>query len=388
MVRAGRSVAVFDRQNPGEGASSRNGGITSGNIRLDHATLLRKFGEKRTLAIEAEGKRAREYLYHMLRQEGIDCDFQPVGRFAGAIGTQEYEDLARNAEKLRRTLGIEAYAVPQTEQDGFIGSDFFRGGSVRMDIGGLHPAKFIAELLRVAQAAGVTVHSNTAVEGVRRDGTGFEMVIPRGKVRARQVVICTNGYTDGSDRWLRRRLVPVRSRMIATEVLSKELMAKLMPRRMMMSDTRILGFYFRPSPDGKRILFGGRDGSNLDDPAKPTSYLRANLLSIFPELEQTAVTHSWFGYVAMHRDMIPRIFTHEGLVYATGFCGSGVVWAPWIGRRAAEKLLGRESEASAFDFRAPRPIPLYSGKPWFMPAFMAMYKARDRKKMRRAGRTD
>lgn len=388
LTRAGRSVAVFDRLNPGEGASSRNGGITSGNIRLDHGTLLRKFGEKRTLAIEAEGKRAREYLYHMLGEEGIECDFQPVGRFSGAIGPHEYDDLARNAEKLHRTLGIEAFAVPQAEQRGFIGSDFFRGGSVRMDIGGLHPAKFIAELLRVAQAAGVTVHSNTAVLGISRDGGGFDVSTARGVVRARQVLVCTNGYTDGSDPWLRRRLVPVRSRIIATEELSQDLMAKLMPRRMMLSDTRVLGFYFRPSPDGKRILFGGRDGTSLEDPTQPTSYLRANLLSIFPELAQTALTHSWFGYVAMHRDMIPRIFTRNGLVYATGFCGSGVVWAPWIGRKAAEKLLGKDAEASAFDFRAPRSIPLYAGKPWFMPAFMAMYKAQDRKKMRRAGRED
>ena len=29
--------------------------------------------------------------------------------------------------------------------------------------------------------------------------------------------------------------------------------------------------------------------------------------------------------------MIPRIFEKNGVVYATGFCGSGVVWAPWVG---------------------------------------------------------
>ncbi|SIT16486.1 NAD(P)/FAD-dependent oxidoreductase [Paracoccus saliphilus] len=387
LVRAGRSVAVFDRQHPGEGASSRNGGITSGSIRPDHQTLLRKFGEARTMAIEREGKLAREHLYSFLKEEGIECDFQLSGRFGGAIGPQDYEQMSRNAEKLRRDLGIEAYAVPQAEQHDYIGTDFFRGGVVRMDIGGLHPAKFISELLRVAQAAGVVIHSDTAATNIDRDGREFIVRTSRGHVRARQVLVCTNGYTDEANPWLRRRLVPVRSRIIATEELSTELMARLMPRQMMLGDTRTLGFYFRPSPDGKRILFGGRDGTYNDDPSKPVAYLHGNLLEIFPELQGTRISHTWFGNVAMHRDMIPRIFTRDEIVYATGFCGSGVVWAPWIGRWAALKLLGKEQDnPSAFDFRAPASIPFYRGKPWFMPLFMALYKARDRKKMRREGR--
>ena len=160
-----------------------------------------------------------------------------------------------------------------------------------------------------------------------------------------------------------------------------------MPRRMMLKDTRTLGSNFRPSPDGTRILFGGRDGTTLEDPTKPVAYLRRNLLDLFPELEPYSVSHTWYGKVAMHRDMIPRIFENKGLLYATGFCGSGVVWAPWIGRKAAQKLLGNTNEApSAFDFQPPAAIPFYNGKPWFMPFFMLKYRMDDRAKLRRAGR--
>lgn len=387
LARAGRSVAVFDKQHPGEGASSRNGGITSGNIRLDHATLVRKFGDDRANAITLEGKEARQHLYDLLESEGMDCDFKLVGRFGGALGPQDYDRLARHADHLERTLGIEAYAVPHSEQHKYIGTDFFRGGNIRMDIGGLHPAKFIAELLRVAQTAGVVVHSDMAVENIEQNVDGFTLKTEQGEVKARQVLVCTNGYTDGATPWLQRRIVPVRSRIIATEPLPPELMDKLMPRRMMLNDTRTLGFYFRPSPDGTRILFGGRDGTSLEDPTKPVAYLRKHLLEIFPELEPFGISHTWYGKVAMHRDMIPRIFEDKGIVYATGFCGSGVVWAPWIGRKAAHKLLGNTNERpSAFDFRAPAPVPFFNGHPWFMPFFMMKYRWDDRQKMRRAGR--
>ncbi|WP_333826338.1 NAD(P)/FAD-dependent oxidoreductase [Pararhodobacter sp.] len=387
LARAGRSVAAFDAMNPGEGASTRNGGITSGNIRVDYATLTRRFGAAKADAIEAEGKIAREFVYDMIATERLACDFQQVGRFNGAIGYEQYDSMARTAEKLAKTLGIESYGVPYAEQQNYIGTDFYRGGTVRMDIGGLHPAKFHAELLRVALAAGVSVHSDTAIRSIERDAGGFRVITAAGTLRARQVLVCSNGYTDGSDPWLRRRIVPVRSRIIATEELAPGVMARLMPRLMMMGEHRQLGFYYRPSPDGKRILLGGRDGTNSGDAPEPTLHLRRGLINLFPELENVRLTHSWFGNVAMHRDMLPRIFEKNGLTYATGFCGSGVVWAPWIGSRAAYKLMQDEQKgASAFDFAPPAAIPLYRGKPWFMPLAMIKFRMEDRLAFRRATR--
>ena len=339
VAREGGSVAGFDAMDPGEGASTRNGGITSGYIRPDYATLTRRFGEAKALAIEAEGKAAREFLYDFIRTEGLACDFQPVGQFKGAFGYEQYEAMARTAERLAKKLGIEAYAVPYAEQRQYIGTDVYRGGTVRMDIGGLHPAKFHAELLRVALASGLTVHARTPVISIDKDSSGFRVVTAAGPVQARQVLVCTNGYTDGAAPFLRRRLVPVRSRIIATEELAPEVMARLMPKRMMITENREVGFYYRPSPDGKRILLGGRDSSRVGDPVAPKLLLRKGLVNLFPELEAVRLSHSWFGHVAMNRDMIPRIFEKEGIVYASGFCGSGVVWAPWVGMHAAHKLM-------------------------------------------------
>lgn len=387
LARAGRSVAAFDAMSPGEGASSRNGGITSGNIRPSFGAIARQFGEDKALAIEAEGKIAREFLYDFIRSEQLDCDFQHTGLFTGAVGYDQYETMARGAETLAKRLGIEAWGVPHREQYDYIGTDFYRGGTVRTDIGGLHPAKFHSELLRVALAEGVTVHSNTPVTSIERNGSGYRVTTPSGAVQARQVLVCTNGYTDGAAPYLRRRLVPVRSRMIATEELPAEVMARLMPKGMMLGDALKAGFYYRPSPDGKRILLGGRDGSRKGDPVGPVLRLKEGLAERFPELENVRLTHTWFGNVAMNRDMLPRVFEQDGVLYATGFCGSGVVWAPWVGTRAAYKLL-RDSDRgrTAFDFRPPAFVPLYRGDPWFIPAVIQGYRLQDCITMWRARR--
>ncbi len=381
LARAGRSVLVFDKQRPGEGASSRNGGITSGNLRPSLAAMTKSFGEERAKAILAESKAAREDLWRFIDEEKIDCDFKLVGRFAGAAAPGDYERLARDADYLRRHLGIDAYAVPRSEQRDVLGTDYYFGGNVRMDIGGLHPGKFLAEMLRVALASGAVLHAETAILGITQDGDGYAVATSRGQVRARDVIVGTNGYTDGSNAWLRRRLVPIRSRIIATAPISPNLMGELMPRRMMVSDTRNLSYYYRPSPDGTRILFGGRDGTIAGETDTPTSRLRETLVELFPELSGTEITHSWYGYVAMNRDMVPRIFSREGMRYAAGYCGSGVVWARWAGRKAALQVLGRDG-SSALDFRPPPAVPFFNGTPWFMPPYMAWLTLQDRRKAR------
>lgn len=387
LARAGRSVAAFDAMNPGEGASSRNGGIASGSIRPGFDDIVRQFGVEKALAVEAEGKRAREFLHRFIKVEGLNCDFQLTGFFKGALGHDQYEPMARSADLLSKRLGIASYAVPHADQRAYIGTGFYRGGTVRMDIGGLHPAKFHSELLRIAQAAGVAVHGHTRVLSIEPDGAAFSIKTASGTVTARRVIVCTDGYTDGADPFLQRRLVPVRSRIIATEELGADVMARLMPRKMMMGENRELGFYYRPSPDGKRVLLGGRDGSRNGDPAAPQLRLRNGLTELFPELKDVRLEYSWFGNVAMNRDMLPRVFEDKGIIYATGFCGSGVVWAPWLGMRAAHKLLGHKTEAvTAFDFRPPAAVPFYRGNPWFIPAIIRGYALQDRIAMWRARR--
>jgi glycine/D-amino acid oxidase-like deaminating enzyme len=377
LARAGRSVQVFDKQRAGEGASTRNGGITSGNLRPSHAQLTRHFGEQQALAILAEAKAAREDLYRFIAEERIDCDFALTGRFSGASAPADYEKLAREADVLSRRFGIEAYAVPRSDQQRFLGTGFYHGGSVRMDVGGLHPAKLHAGMLRLASAAGATIHGETAVLGIRREGEAYEVTTTRGTVRASDVIVGVNGYTDKADRWLRRRLVPVRSRIIATAPLSPNLMGELMPRRMMCSETRKLHYYYRPSPDGTRILFGGRDGTIAGDPDWPIENLRRALIDIFPILDTVEITHSWYGHVAMNRDNIPRIFSRNGMRYAGGYCGSGVVWARWAGQKVARQVLGESSGESSLDFRPPAAVPLFAGTPWFMPVVFGWLKLQD-----------
>ena len=173
LARAGRKVQVFDKMRAGEGASSRNGGIASGNLRPSLQAMIGRFGKARALAIHAEAKCAREDLMAFITRENIDCDYKLTGRFTGATSPAQYDILQREAELLTRTLGIEAFALDRTRQRDALGTDYYYGGVVRMDIGGLHPAKLLAGMLRLATAAGAVVADATAVTRICTHGAGL-----------------------------------------------------------------------------------------------------------------------------------------------------------------------------------------------------------------------
>lgn len=376
LARAGRNVVVLERDRPGDGASSRNGGITSGNIRHSYSSLKQKFGDEAAKAFYLEGMAARADLKAFVEEEKLDCDFNLVGRFTGAMRPEILESMKRENDIMHRELGVEANVVEKKDQYNEIGSDLYHGGINRPDIGGVHPAKMHRELRRVAEESGAKIWGGTSVTNIDRDGKTFKVTTSKGVVATDHVIVATNGYTDKGLPWLRRRLVPVISEMIATEPLSPNMMKNLMPKQQMHGETRQLGHYFRPSPDGTQILLGGRRYDDNVDTARER--LRTNLIDIFPDLKDIGLTHHWFGFVAFPMDQLPKLTMHNGVFYATGFCGSGVVWARWMGQKAALKILEKEDGASAFEQTPFRAIPLYNGNPWFLPVMMNWYKIKDR----------
>jgi glycine/D-amino acid oxidase-like deaminating enzyme len=167
--------------------------------------------------------------------------------------------------------------------------------------------------------------------------------------------------------------------MIATEELSPELIAKLMPKARMYGDSRRLVAYYRPSPDGKRILFGGRATSIVDNPIKNARLLRQSMTDIFPELKFNATSHVWSGLVAYTFDHAPHLGQQDGLYFAMGYCGSGVARSTYFGQKLGYKMLDQEERGrTAFDDIPFETKALYVGNPWFMPMVLNWHRFADR----------
>ncbi len=385
-ARGGRTTVVLEAGEPGWGCSTRNGGQISSSVKPSLTQLTRRVGRDRAEAIRAEGRAALDWVESFVAEEGIACDFGRTGRFHAAHTPEAYEGLARRAERRRREEGDDAFAVPRAEQGAEIGSDFYWGGVVFPWVARLHPGRYHRGLLMAALASGVQVVPRCAALAIEKRGAEFEIATELGTIRARDVVVATNGYTRAVTPWLRRRVIPIGSYVIATEPMAPERVRALFPTGRVTCDTRRVVYYYGPSPDGRRVVFGGRVSAAETDPRKSAPRLHAEMTRIFPELRETKISHSWCGFVAYTFDELAHTGVHEGIHYALGYCGSGVSMSSYLGLRTGQKVLGRAEGRTAFDDLPFPTRPLYAGRPWFLPAAVAWYAWRDRLDCRRAAR--
>ena len=121
---------------------------------------------------------------------------------------------------LHEKTGVTVHEVPRGRQREVVGSNYYHGGIVIDEYGGLHPGKYHRALRDLAAASGAALRSHARVLRISPSGSGFPVATARGVIQASRVFVTTNGYTDEATPELRRRIVPVRSYQIATEPLA------------------------------------------------------------------------------------------------------------------------------------------------------------------------
>lgn len=381
LARAGRRVVALDAGLPGDGASTRNGGqVGSGNQKFRVRALIEHFGERQAVAMLREGVAMLDHLDALVRDEAIDCHFSRCGRFRGAARPSHYTAMARDMEDLKRHTGVESFMVPRAEQYREIGSELFHGGSVLPDDAGVHPGLLYAGLHRRAIAAGAQVCGNAGVDAIQREGNDFILRTAGGLLRARQVIIASNGYPLDAVPYIKRRIVPIGSAQITTGEIPAALLQQLLPGGRMYGNTRKVFFYFRQVPGENRLMGGGRIGRGVSDRRDSFyAHLATELLELFPVLANTTVTHAWHGRIGYTFDELPHLGkTPEGIHYAMGYCGTGVSRAIYFGNRIARQLMGEANAKTAFDeIRFPS-HPFHMFAPAAVPFYEAAYRLRDK----------
>ncbi|GIH95518.1 FAD-dependent oxidoreductase [Planobispora siamensis] len=330
-------VVVLEAEHAGYGASGRNGGWCSAELPVDAAVLARRHGRAAAEEMRRAAAAALDGIEAVLRTEGIDCDWHRGGTLY----------LARNRPQLRRLL-----AAARSRPDGWslltaaqartrLRAEGVLGAAHTPHCARLHPGKLVRGLAEAVERLGVTVHEGTrAVEtrpGLVRTVSGDG----EGSVRARHVLVCTEGYTPGG------RVLTLTSCVAATEPLPAQVWAELGWRgRETVADLSRLFPYIQRTADD-RIVIGGC-GAGYGDAPYDHAVLRDRLVGMFPVLRGTAITHRWSGVLGLHRRGEPsvRLDPATGLGYAGGYGGDGVALAYLAGASLAALVTGADVPAA------------------------------------------
>lgn len=318
----GVEATVVEANEPGIGASTRSGGGVSGGVNIGKSFSGKSIdpGSERAINMLHDAADAFSLIEQIIERENIYCFWERRGRFVGAWTPKHYQSLAKRVEALNSAAQSGSFMAPRERQREEIASDYYFGGMVVERSAKLHPALYYKGLLDAALRRSVTICADAPVRTIARNGTKWRLETVRGFIEADEVVIATNGYTGDVTPRLKRRVIPLASRIIATEELPPDLAASLIPKGRTLVDTRRVLCYYRMSPDGKRVIFGGR----------------------------------------------------------ARFNGSGVAMMTYLGYQTARKIAGKANAICAFDLPEFPDHPLYNGRPWFLPIVGSYYRMRDR----------
>ena len=378
LAKNGKAVLVLDAEEPGIGASSRNGGMIGGGHRMSIDDMEARFGKATALDLLTEAHlHATDFVKDLIVEESIDCDFAETGRFRGLWHSSEYESSARGLERLQALIPLEAEMVPKTRQRDQVNSDIYSGGIVFPRHGGLNPAKWVQGIMAAARRSGALVQGHTPVTGVQLTDAGIIVETPRGNIRTGQVLVATNGYTPSHLAALKRRIIPVPSFIVVTEPLGENRIKDLIPGGRMVAESRERHCYYRASPDGTRLVFGGRAALFNAPEAVAQSELRGLMTQIFPQLKGVGFSHSWRGRTGFTFDFLPHVGKENGVWHAMGYSGSGNAMAPYLGHKAALLMSGDRDGETAFSRTGFPKRWWHQGSPWFLPFADLVFRARD-----------
>jgi glycine/D-amino acid oxidase-like deaminating enzyme len=384
LAKRGAKVAVLESETIGWGASSRNGGMVLTGMKLGVNQLISKYGRELTRRMYAASLETIDCVEQIIREEDIDCDFSRCGHLEVACKQKHFDDYARQAEVIAHEFNHPLRVVRKHELSSEIGSTIYYGGMVDEVSAGLNPARYVAGLGYAALKAGAEIFERTRVEGIERAAhqgqQGWKIITARGTLWAREVFVGTSGYTSRATPALQKKIIPIGSFIITTEILPEPLAHELSPRNRMIYDSKNYLYYYRLTPDC-RMLFGGRAAffpENDQTIRRSAEILRRGMIDVYPQLRDAKVDYAWGGTLDFAFDIMPHAGRLDGMYYALGYAGHGVAMATYQGQRMAELIAGDKPENPFVGIPFPSaPLGLYNGKPWFLPFAGAWYKILD-----------
>ncbi|MDH3380053.1 MAG: FAD-binding oxidoreductase [Gammaproteobacteria bacterium] len=346
-------VRVLEAGSMGWGASGRNGGFCCmPATKLSVEQLIHRVGLEETQKFYRMQLDGMHLVRSLGADENIDFDLQGDGNLEVAHHPSRFAGLTTHAETLTRLFGIRTRVYSREEFAETHHDSTEQFGGMHMDAGfALHPLRFAKGLARAAAGRGAVLHSHSLVRRWERESGEHRLVTARGTLRARRVVVATNGFTqEGLHSEFDRMLIPAISNIVTTRPLTVEELARhRWQTQNPICNTRTLLFYYRLLPDNS-FLFGARGDITGSPQAgeRMRAWMTQRLGEVFPGWRDVPISHFWRGLVCVTRKLAPsvgRLEDDPSVWYGFGYHANGVNTAPWVGMKLAQEIAGHSGDS-------------------------------------------
>jgi len=380
LAERGAEVRLLEAEEPGFGASGRNGGQVIPGLKLGPDELVRRFGADLGERMTCFTGAAADLVFDLVERHGIDCRARRSGWLQAVHAEAAVPVVAARARQWQERDAPVGF-LERDEAARLLGSRAYHGALLDRRGGALQPLSYARGLAAAAIAAGAVIHGASPALSLVAESGGWRIASPRGQVRAKQVILATNGYSDRLWPGLARSVVPLLSFQAATAPLGDNQRRSVLPEGQVCSDTRRLLAYFRLDDDG-RLILGGRGGSRESEDPSDYREVVGLLAEIFPDLQVAGWEYFWGGKVALTRDHLPHL--HEpatGVLAGLGFNGRGVAMATAMGKLLAERAAGAAAETLPLPTTPLRPIPFHGLRAPLLSALVHWKRLQDRREM-------
>ncbi|KAL4793157.1 FAD dependent oxidoreductase [Aspergillus venezuelensis] len=343
-------IAILEGREACSGATGRNGGHLKPDPYNRIASLAREHGLDAAREVAEFEARHVDAVAELVEREKIDCDMT-VTEALDVHTNPEYARVLKEGYDLLVEGGVRP-----TVETGYISKDRaeeFSGiknavACFTYKAAHLWPYKLILHLLQNAIAAGVNLQTNTPVSSITKSSSSWEetwtLSTSRGTIKAKTVILATNGYTSSLLPQYQSAITPVRgtcSRIVVPPSHYTHHPELRLTKSYMIRHNDWNYDYLIPRSDGSIVVGGARPAFynqkekwfNVSDDSKvlekAVRYFDGYMQRTFCGWEGSGAytDRVWTGIMGYSSDSLPHVGKvpgSEGIWVIAGFTGHGM----------------------------------------------------------------
>jgi glycine/D-amino acid oxidase-like deaminating enzyme len=343
LAEYGAKAVVLEAAEVGFGGSGRNVGLVNAGLWIKPSDLRRTLGDPHGDRLLETLGRAPALVFDLIERYGIECEAVRHGTLHCAVGQRGLRDIEQR-EREWRALDADVELLDAAATEAKVGSCAFLGSLLDRRAGTIQPLSYVRGLARAALARGSRIFTASPVTRVADAGATWTLSTPQGGVRAAQVIVATNAYSNGAWSAVAEEMVRLPYFNFATAPLPEEALRRILPERQGMWDSRTILSSARLDQAG-RLIFGSVGALGATTVRFHRDWAQRTLRRLFADLAAIRFEYEWFGSIGMTSDAVPRFHRLARHTYCiSGYNGRGIAPGTNFGRELAQLATGRIRE--------------------------------------------